>query len=350
MADFGAALDFSQQAAAAFRRHAGRICILPAGPRRSLYCVRSMNLEVDVERLTLAHKAVRRAIGRASGRRPLDWPPRQLAVCDRRGRERAGRRPSPRFAARAWKSITSGDDQVIEQVVQGDLSELLLESVHWLARHQNPDGGWGDCEGARSNIAATMMVQAAFRLTGIPAKYADLMDRCRRLRRSRKAASPDCAATAMKTKRCWPRSWPIVRWPTWFRGGKCQRCSSNSPACRTRWQRDMQCLCPRYATPVVLAVGRAKFHHDPPKNPISRLLRRSIWKKSLTILEQLQAADDSFLASVPLTAFVVMSLGSVGCQDHTIVRRGIEFLLSSLRAIPAGPTHRIGQYRTPHSH
>ena len=128
--------------------------------------------------LSLAHKAVRaELLVGARGRRPLGWPPWQLAVRDGRGRQRAGRRPSPRFAPCARKKATHGDGQAIEQVVQCDLSELLLESVHWLARRQNPDGGWGDCEGARSNIAATMMVQAAFRLTGIPAKYADLMDR-----------------------------------------------------------------------------------------------------------------------------------------------------------------------------
>ena len=76
-----------------------------------------------------------------------------------------------------FNEYSADGGQVIEQLVQGDLSELLLESVHWLARRQNADGGWGDCEGAESNIAATMLVQAAFRLTGIPAKYSDLMVR-----------------------------------------------------------------------------------------------------------------------------------------------------------------------------
>src|SRR5690606_8560155 len=54
---------------------------------------------------------------------------------------------------------------------------FLVESLHWLARNQNSDGGWGDCLGARSNVAATMLVQAAFRMTGVPAKYSDLIDR-----------------------------------------------------------------------------------------------------------------------------------------------------------------------------
>ena len=81
-----------------------------------------------------------------------------------------------------------------------------------------------------------------------------------------------------------------------------------------------------------MAVGLAKFHHDPPRNPITRLVRGSLRKKTLACLERLQAADDSFLASPLVTAFVVMNLASMGCQEHPIVERGIEFLLSSVRA------------------
>src|SRR4051812_4637826 len=135
-----------------------------------------MNLEVDVERLLLAHKAVRAEL---------------LAECAPGGYWGGQISSSPAATAAAisalvvshrrdsedlLRELTSQSDgaQVIDQLVQGDLSELLVESLHWLARRQNEDGGWADCEGAESNIAATMLVQAAFRLTGIPAKYADL--------------------------------------------------------------------------------------------------------------------------------------------------------------------------------
>ena len=136
-----------------------------------------MNLEVDVERLLLAHKAVRAEL--LAERAPGGYWAGQI-----------GSSPVATAAAvsalvvshhqdsdDALRETAAGGGQVIEQLVQGDLSELLLESVHWLARRQNEDGGWGDCDGAESNIAATMLVQAAFRLTGIPAKYADLMVR-----------------------------------------------------------------------------------------------------------------------------------------------------------------------------
>ncbi len=132
-----------------------------------------MNLEVDVERLLLAQKAVRAELlaERAAGGYWVG---------------RLGSSPVATAAAVSALVVAHHQDsddalqetadggQVIEQLIQGDLSELILESVQWLARRQNDDGGWGDCDGADSNIAATMLVQAAFRLTGIPAKYADL--------------------------------------------------------------------------------------------------------------------------------------------------------------------------------
>jgi squalene-hopene/tetraprenyl-beta-curcumene cyclase len=82
--------------------------------------------------------------------------------------------------------------------------------------------------------------------------------------------------------------------------------------------------------PAYLAIGRAKFYHDPPHNPVTRLVRRGFHRSSLSVLERLQAADGGFAGSIPQTAFVVMSLASIHCQDHPLVQRGIEFLLASV--------------------
>src|SRR5262245_26369639 len=42
-----------------------------------------------------------------------------------------------------------------DQLVNSNLSDLFVEGLLWLAEHQNADGGWGDTERGRSNVAAT---------------------------------------------------------------------------------------------------------------------------------------------------------------------------------------------------
>ena len=239
-----------------------------------------MNLQVDVERVLFAHKAVRAEL--LAERAPGGYWAGQI-----------GSSPLATAAAvsalvvahhqdsdDALREFDAGDGQAIEQLVQGDLSELLFESVHWLARRQNADGGWGDCDGAESNIAATLLVQAAFRLTGIPAKYADLMVRADQFvaaqggvaglkRRHGKdkaffaAILANCALAGMVPWRQVP-TLPFERF-----------------CLPQRWQRDIHTPAARYASPLVLAVGLAKFHHDPPRNPIMRLLRHSLRNKTL---------------------------------------------------------------------
>lgn len=290
-----------------------------------------MNLQVDVERLLLAHKTVRaelvaerNAAGQWVGRlasSPLATATAisALVVAHRRDMKVALRESAP------------GDRQVVEQIVERDLCELLLDGVHWLARAQNADGGWGDCDRAHSNIAATLLVQAAFRLTGIPAKYADLMVRAddyvdaqggaaglwRQYGNDRTfvtAVLANCALAGMVPWKqvptlpfelvCLPKSWlrhfppPVARWEI----------------------------------PAFLAVGRAKHYHDATHNPLTRLVRHLRRPKTLVLLERLQATDGGFIDSVPWTSFVVMNIASAGCQDHPVVVRGIEFLLCSILA------------------
>jgi squalene-hopene/tetraprenyl-beta-curcumene cyclase len=290
-----------------------------------------MNIEVDFERVQLAAKAVRAEL---------------LAEREPDGHWAGQVSSSPVATAAAvsalvvahhqdsddvLREVAAGDGQVIQQLVQGDLSELLLESVQWLACRQNDDGGWGDCDGAESNVAATMLVQAAFRLTGIPARYADLMMRADQfvaaqggLAGLRRQIGWDKTYLATIVANCaladmlpW-RQVPTLQfeWLSVPRG----------------WLRFQPVPSPGVMSPLVLAVGLAKLHHDPPRNPIMRLLRRGVRQRSLASLQRLQAADDSFLGSPWATAVVVMNVAGMGCQDHAIVRRGIEFLLSSVRA------------------
>lgn len=246
-------------------------------------------------------------------------------------------------AGQALRDISTGNSQFhSENILQDDLSELIVESLHWLARHQNEDGGWGDATGACSNLAATMLVCAAFRLTGVPAKYERLTERAEQY-----IAVQDGAAGLRR--QCRDRLWaaPVL--------------ANGALAGLVPWRQvpalpfELACL-PRRLTarlrlpargrwtdvgvarlPLVVSLGLLKFHHDPPRNPLVRAIRRAARARSLAALERMQVSDGGFLDSTPWTAAVVMSLASVGDQHHPIVTRGLEFLLGSVRSDASWP-------------
>jgi squalene-hopene/tetraprenyl-beta-curcumene cyclase len=86
-----------------------------------------------------------------------------------------------------------------------------------------------------------------------------------------------------------------------------------------------------YATPALVAIGQARFHHRPPRSPVVRWLRLRAVPKTLAILERMQPSSGGFLEATPLTSFVVMSLAASGRVDHPVTRRGAEFLIRSAR-------------------
>ncbi len=218
----------------------------------------------------------------------------------------------------------------LHEIYQGDLSELIVHSLHWLAGQQNEDGGWGDTDQSLSNIATTMLVQAAFQLTGVPAKYNDLMARAAQY------VAAQGGLPALKQRYAGDKTFavPIL--------------TNCALADMVPWRKvpalpfELACLPQRlyhhlnlpvvsYALPALVAIGQARFHHAAPRNPLVRWLRTAAKNRSLEILNEMQPASGGFLEATPLTSFVVMSLSSMGLVEHPVVRRGVRFLLSSVR-------------------
>ena len=223
-----------------------------------------------------------------------------------------------------------------QELYRGDLSELILQSVHWLAEQQNDDGGWGDTDRSHSNIATTMLVQAAFHLTGVPAKYGDLLERSdhyveaaggvaalkHRYEGDKTFAVPIFMTCALADMVPW-RNVPALPFEL---------------ACLPqRWYRRLKLPVVSYAMPALVAIGQARFHHAPPRNPLTRWIRSAAKRRSLAVLQEMQPESGGYLEATPLTSFVVMSLASMGLVDHPVVRRGVEFLLTTVRADGSWP-------------
>jgi len=220
------------------------------------------------------------------------------------------------------------DDEYL--VYQADLSELIVNGLFWLAQHQNDDGGWGDTDRCRSNIATTMLVRAAFCLTGEPVKYRGLLQRAesyvksqggvaalfRRYGKDKTFAVPILTNCALAGLVDW-RDVPPLPFEL--------ACLPQS------MYRRLRLPVVSYAIPALVAIGAARFHYRPPINPITRLVRSATKARSLEVLTHMQPDSGGFLEAVPLTSFVVMGLASIGEAEHEVVRRSVEYLLGAAR-------------------
>ncbi len=210
------------------------------------------------------------------------------------------------------------------------IERMVGAGIRWLASHQSADGGWGDTDKSPSNIATTILARAAFHMAGATEEHRGVVDRG--------AEYVDRAGGVPGVRRRYGKdktfSVPIL--------------TNAALAGLVDWSEvtplpfEMACL-PQaiwgmlrmpvvsYATPALVAIGQARFHHRPPRNPILRWLRRRAVPMTLAILERMQPSSGGFLEATPLTAFVVMSLAASGRADHPVVRHGLDFLIRSVR-------------------
>jgi len=86
-----------------------------------------------------------------------------------------------------------------------------------------------------------------------------------------------------------------------------------------------------YALPALIAIGLVRHVKKATYFLPGRLLRNSLTPSLLKKLEAMQPENGGFLEAVPLTAFVTMSLAEAGYSDSSVVTKGIDFILSSMR-------------------
>ncbi|MBN1591271.1 MAG: squalene--hopene cyclase [Pirellulales bacterium] len=208
--------------------------------------------------------------------------------------------------------------------------ELINRAVDWLAHGANDDGGWGDTDQSRSNIATTMLVRAAFHLAGAAGVHEDLLRRAedyvgrqggvdglrRRYGRDRTFAVPILTNCALAGLVPWSDVAPLPF----------------ELACLPHWMlRFLRLPVVSYALPALVAIGQIHYHHVRPPSPLRRVLRRVAVEPSLKRLRAMQPASGGYLEATPLTSFVVMSLAGMGRAEHPVARDGVRFLRASVR-------------------
>ncbi len=282
-----------------------------------------------------------------------------------------------------------------------DHAERVARGIDWLASHQNDDGGWGDTDKSFSNISTTTLVWAAFAAAGVDddERYVEVMSRCevrlnewvgeylegedgggqggalsRKQRRGTgregvhigDGSTVDVAmlAEAVAARYGADRTFsvPILTMcalsgrlgdlrdrATW---GKIRPLPFELAACPRRLYAMLNLRVVSYALPALIAIGQVRHHFAPTRNPVTRVLRHAMRKRTLKLLEQIQPSNGGFLEATPLTSFVTMSLAAMGgaldgdrantptdwnpwaspeSAAARVRERGISFLVDSMR-------------------
>ena len=221
-----------------------------------------------------------------------------------------------------------------------DLDRLIQGGAQWLFDHQNQDGGFGDTDRSHSNIATTLLVIAAWKLcdfenqSSLPVaaalsraeKYVDSLGRWEGLRqrygKDKTFVVPILTNCALAG---------LVPW------SQVPSLPFELAALPQAWYRFVKMPVVSYAIPALVAIGQAKHFHAPTKFLPWRFVRSNTIEASRRVLQKMQPQSGGYLEAVPLTSFVLMSLGSIGCHTHPVAEQAIRFLLDSVLADGSWP-------------
>src|SRR5262245_4553364 len=221
-------------------------------------------------------------------------------------------------------------------------ADLVTRGLDWLAGNQNSDGGWGDTAVSLSNISTTCLCWAAFAITRGGERHTGAVSRAESwLLRNAGGLEAEQLAAALLRRYGKDRTFSVPILTVLALAGKLgpegaawrrvPQLPFELAVCPHQWFQWLRLPVVSYALPALIAIGQARHHRSPTRNPLTRLLRAWTKQPSLRELEKIQPSDGGFLEAIPLTAFVVMSLIAGGQAGHAVVERGVQFLLRSAR-------------------
>ena len=223
----------------------------------------------------------------------------------------------------------------------------IARGLAWLSEHANDDGGWGDTTFSLSNLSTTTLCWAAFgAVTESERAYAPAVRRAEQwlmkhvgIQSLDDSESIAALAQAIIARYGKDRTFSV---PILTMCALAGRLGIGREAWRhvmplpfelaafpRQWFAALRLPVVSYALPALIAIGQARYHHAPPRNPVARAVRAMVRSKTLRVLESIQPPHGGFLEATPLTSFVTMSLAGSGRPNHPVTRRGVSFLLES---------------------
>jgi squalene-hopene/tetraprenyl-beta-curcumene cyclase len=214
---------------------------------------------------------------------------------------------------------------------------LIEGGLAWLAKHQNPEGGWGDTTRSISNISTTAICWAAFgSVPGADAQFSPNVSAGERwLSKNAGSTEPDQLAEAIIARYGKDRTFSVPILTMCALTGRLGQDPTawkhvlplpfELAALPHRFFAALRLPVVSYALPALIAIGQARHFHRPTLNPFVRSLRHLTKERALSVLEKIQPADGGFLEATPLTSFVTMSLAGSGQVNHPVTQRGLSF-------------------------
>jgi len=223
------------------------------------------------------------------------------------------------------------------------LTQMIQRGLRWLIAHQNEDGGWGDTIDSPSNISTTVLCWAALHMdTSSVENLASTEQRAEAwmLTRAKSLSAVDLSL-AIDAVYGSDRTFSVPILTMCALSGRfgdgpgawkhIKALPFELAACPHQWFRWLGLPVVSYAMPALIAIGQARHHHLPSKNPAARLLRHVTKQKTLRVLKTIQPTSGGFLEAAPLTGFVLMSLASIGQGCSAVSTKAIRFLVESAR-------------------
>lgn len=214
--------------------------------------------------------------------------------------------------------------------------QLIDHGARWLVDQQNKDGGWGDTDRSYSNISTTLLAMSALRLVGISERHSELMASAQRYVNRlggtgalRRRYGNDKTFAVPILMNC-----ALAELVPWTEVDSLPFEIACLPQSFFRWA-GLPVV--SYAIPALVAIGQARFLHQPPQALITRMVRHWTLKASTQVLLRMQPDSGGYLEAIPLSSFVAMAMASTQRAHHPVVRRIVAFLRQSVRADGSWP-------------
>lgn len=229
-------------------------------------------------------------------------------------------------------------------VALGSVDETLYErevrrAVDWLIHNQNEDGGWGDTTKSFSNISTTLLCWSAVSRFGGAGRGSETVTRASHwIRDYVGALSPALITETVKARYGQDRTFSV---PILMLCAICGTLGEHGwkwvmpmpfqlAAFPRKWFAVMRLPVVSYALPALIAIGHARWKQGAGGTRFRNRVHH-LWPRLSALLQEIQPASGGFLEAAPLTSFVSMALVAAGEEDHPVVKKGVEFLLATVR-------------------